>query len=102
MPRKSGSKTIKKVWNCSINVAGNELHNKDYTTLQELANDLGLSYSQAYELAPNGRVKKTTNNFKYKPNINITRIGNIGAIKQETPPSTSDYNFKVDASKIEN
>ena len=33
-------------WNCKITQQNNELHNKDYLTLKDLADDIGLSYNQ--------------------------------------------------------
>ena len=75
MPRKVGSETKKNVWNVTINIEDNEIHNKEYPTLNHIAKDLGLTYNQVYELGPNGRVKKRpTKNFRYDPKIQITRI----------------------------
>tara|TARA_R100001015_G_C4634648_1_gene201617 strand:+ start:4889 stop:5218 length:330 start_codon:yes stop_codon:yes gene_type:complete len=78
--RIKGSKTNKKCWSVVITQGDIELHNKEYTTLKEAGNDLGLSYSQICELGPNGRNKKRAIHFKFMPDIKITKLN-----KKEEP-----------------
>ena len=59
---------------CKVCVAGTELHSKEYTTLKEIAEDLGLSYQQAADISV-GRMKKfKEGGFKYQPSIKIQKI----------------------------
>lgn len=78
--RNKGCKTNKKCWSVVIKQGEIELHNKEYSTLREAANDLGLTYSQICELGPNGRNKKRAIHFKFMPDIKITKLG-----KKEEP-----------------
>ena len=75
--RTKDAKTKKLCWNVTIRQSDLELHNKDYTTLREAGNDLGLTYSQICELGPNGRSKKKSIIFKFMPDIKITKICNL-------------------------
>lgn len=72
--RTKGAKTNKKCWKVFIKQNENILHDKEYTTLKEASEDLGLTYSQICELGPNGRCKKKSLNFKFMPSIQITKI----------------------------
>tara|TARA_R100000541_G_scaffold46546_3_gene53622 strand:+ start:4283 stop:4567 length:285 start_codon:yes stop_codon:yes gene_type:complete len=72
MGRRSGGLTKKLCWNCKISIQGNELHNKDYTTLKQIGEDLGISYNRVFELSTKGRKKYTT--FKYEPKVTITNL----------------------------
>ena len=72
--RTKGAKTNKKCWKVFIKQNDNILHDKEYTTLKEASEDLGLTYSQICELGPNGRCKKKSLNFKFMPSIQITKI----------------------------
>tara|TARA_R110000868_G_scaffold131332_2_gene341318 strand:+ start:14772 stop:15044 length:273 start_codon:yes stop_codon:yes gene_type:complete len=67
--RLTNSKTIKKCWNVTItNIDLTEYKNQDYATLQEVAEDLNLTYAQVADIK-GGRVKRRL----YGPNIVITR-----------------------------
>ena len=72
--RTKGAKTNKKCWKVFIKQNDTILHDKEYTTLKEASEDLGLTYSQICELGPNGRCKKKSLNFKFMPSIEITKI----------------------------
>jgi len=72
--RKNGSESNKLCWRVVISIDGNELHNKEYTTLKIAGDELGLTYSQICDLKPNGRNKKKHTAFKFYPKIDITRI----------------------------
>ena len=59
---------------CKVCVGDTELHSKEYTTLKEIAEDLGLSYQQAADISV-GRMKKfVKGSFKYQPTIDIQKI----------------------------
>ena len=51
------------------------LHNKDYKCLKEIAEDLGLTYQQVADLSSR-KEKKKYQQFKYFPEIKITKIQN--------------------------
>ena len=72
--RTKGAKTNKKCWKVFIKQGDEILHNKDYSTLKDASEDLGLTYSQICELGPKGRCKKKSLNFKFMPTISITKI----------------------------
>ena len=72
--RTKNAKTKKLCWDVKITQGDVILHHNQYTTLREAGDDLGLSYSQICELGPNGRCKKKSINFKFMPDIQITKI----------------------------
>ena len=80
MARKKGSTTKKKCW--SIRVIQNEVEvfSKQYSTLTEASEDLGMSYCQLFELAPNGRNKKKKKKSKFAPEIIVEKISNYNLI----------------------
>ena len=54
--RKKGSNTLKKCWKCQVINQNETIYENEYSTLKQIANDLGLSYSQVVELS-SGRKK---------------------------------------------
>jgi len=80
--RTKNAKTKKLCWDVLISFEEDIIHHKQYKTLREAGEDLGLTYSQICELGPNGRCKKKSINFKFMPDIKITKIGN--APKEQT------------------
>tara|TARA_R110002096_G_scaffold5794_3_gene26665 strand:- start:103 stop:306 length:204 start_codon:yes stop_codon:yes gene_type:complete len=59
---------------CKVCVGETELHSKEYRSLKEIAEDLGLSYQQAADISV-GRLKKfVKGSFKYQPTIDIQKI----------------------------
>ena len=56
--RTKGAKTNKNCWRVLIKQGEHILCDKEYKTLKDGAEDLGLTYSQICELGPNGRCKK--------------------------------------------
>lgn len=63
-----------KIFNCIItDHKGECIHNEDYFTLQEIAQDLGLSNNVIYNLSSRRRDLKYTK-FKYYPLIEINKI----------------------------
>ena len=75
--RTKGAKTNKNCWRVLIKQGDIVLCDKEYKTLKDGADDLGLTYSQICELGPNGRCKKKSINFKFMPDIKITKINNM-------------------------
>ena len=51
------------------------LHNKDYKCLKDISEDLGLTYQQVADLSSR-KEKKKYQQFKYFPEIKITKIQN--------------------------
>ena len=49
------------------------LHNQDYKSLKDIANDLGLTYQQVADLSSR-KERKKYQDFKFFPKIEINRI----------------------------
>lgn len=64
-------------FNCKITLGDNELHNKDYVTLTDIANDIKLSYSIVADISSGRRSKKKWNEFIYYPIITIVKLKKI-------------------------
>jgi hypothetical protein len=59
---------------CKVCVGDIELHSKEYKTLKDISQDLGLSYQQVADISV-GRMKKfQVGDFKYQPRVNIEKI----------------------------
>ena len=87
--RTTGSKTNKKCWSVIIKQGDIELHNNQYSTLKEAADELGLTYSQICELGPNGRNKKRAIHFKFMPDIQITKLNKVEPVVNSLVESLS-------------
>ena len=61
-------------FNCKIIQQNIELHNKDYLTLKDIADDIGLSYHIVSNISSNRKPNKKTSNFIYFPKIIITKL----------------------------
>tara|TARA_R100000734_G_C3305095_1_gene95611 strand:- start:568 stop:861 length:294 start_codon:yes stop_codon:yes gene_type:complete len=61
-------------YNCKITQNGVELHNKDYISLKDISNELGLSYHIVANISSNRKPNKKTSNFIYFPKIEIVRL----------------------------
>jgi len=76
--RTKGIKNKKINWCCVITAPWLEdqiLHDKEYSSLQEISDDLKMSYSKVFDLSPKGRNKtKSLNTFIYAPKITITKV----------------------------
>ena len=73
MGRKKGTSTNKLCWHLLIKFNDDILKEQDYSTLKQIAEELGISYNRVFELTEKGRVNKL-NNSKYTPTITITKI----------------------------
>ncbi len=71
--RLTNSKAKCEIWNCSIKEEDNIKFNKNYSTLKEMGDDLGMTYSQITDLK-NKRSNRKQIRFKFHPEITITRI----------------------------
>ena len=61
-------------FNCKITQNELELHNQDYQTLKDLADDIGLSYHIVADLHSGRRKENKRQQFKFQPKIEIRRI----------------------------
>ena len=71
--RKKGSTTLKLCWKCEVINQNEIVFQNEYATLKQVANELGLTYSQVVELS-SGR--KKDNKGRYDTNYRFTRIIN--------------------------
>tara|TARA_R110001592_G_scaffold153_4_gene902 strand:+ start:695 stop:859 length:165 start_codon:yes stop_codon:yes gene_type:complete len=51
-----------------------ELHNQDYKSLKDLAEDIGLSYNIIADLHSGRRKENKRKDFRFQPKIEISRI----------------------------
>ena len=65
---------MKNRFTCIVMLGDNCLHKEEYKTLQEISDDLNLTYQQVADCS-SGRPNKIFNNkFKYSPQIRIEKI----------------------------
>lgn len=60
--RSKGSKTIALCWRLEVINQNDIIFTKEYTTLKEIANELGITYNQVVELS-SGRKKQPTGRY---------------------------------------
>tara|TARA_R110002126_G_scaffold954_3_gene5706 strand:- start:3382 stop:3720 length:339 start_codon:yes stop_codon:yes gene_type:complete len=70
-------------FNCKISIGDNELHNKDYLSLYDIADELKLSYSIIADISCGRRNKKKWNEFIYYPIIEITKLKHTEKAEKE-------------------
>ena len=61
-------------FNCKITQQGVELHNKDYLSLKDISNDIGLSYNIVSNISCGRKPNKKTSEFIFFPKIEITKL----------------------------
>lgn len=61
-------------FNCKITQNDTELHNQDYLTLKDLADDIGLSYPIVADIHTGRRKDNKRKTFRFQPKIEISRI----------------------------
>ncbi len=71
--RTTKSTTQKDIWNVRMILDGNETYNKNFKTMTEIAEDLGMSYNQVSDLKCK-RSKRKQIRFKFSPEIIFTRL----------------------------
>ena len=79
------------MFNCKITQQCNDcvLLYKDYDTLKDICKDLGLTYQQVADLSSR-KEKKKYQEFKYFPNIEITRVNKNRVDSKDGPHSEGD------------
>lgn len=81
--RTKGAKTEKDCWELKIYYPDYIVKEGTYKTLQDVANDLNLSYNQVSEFTNKGR-NKTKTKYSFYPTIDLKKIckeEDIGAIE---------------------
>ena len=61
-------------FNCTITQMGKEIHNKDYITLKDISDDIGLSYSIIADISSGRKKNLKYNDFIYFPSVEIKRL----------------------------
>ena len=79
--RKKGSITTKLCWECEVHNQNEIIYKGQLATLKEIANELGLSYSQVEELS-SGRKKDSKG--RYDTNYRLSKINSAGKLNNET------------------
>jgi hypothetical protein len=87
--RTKGANTKKVCWSLKIYYPDYVVKEGTYTTLQDVADDLGLSYNQVSEMTNKGR-NKTKSKYSFYPTIDLKKICDIGAIPNLLPNQTED------------
>ena len=59
---------------CVVQLEDNIIHDKKYKTLQEISDELGLSYGMVADFSSGRKKHNKYNNFKYFPQVKIDRI----------------------------
>ena len=77
--RTKGAKTSKTCWELKIFYPDYIVKEGKYKTLQDVADDLGLSYNQVSEMTNKGR-NKTKSKYSFYPTIHLTKIDDIAPI----------------------
>lgn len=67
-------KSLNNCFNCIITQNEIELHNQDYKSLKDIAEDIGLSYNIIADLHCGRRKQNKRQEFKFQPKIKITRL----------------------------
>ena len=83
-------KSLNNCFNCTIEQNGNTLLDKDYITLKEISEDIGLSYSIIADISSGRKKNSKYNNFKFMPQIQIRRIN-----KKEYNENKKEYNENI-------
>ena len=78
------------IFNCKVEINGEEHHNKDYKSLKEISNELKLSYQQVADLSINRVKRRTTNNFIFHPIITISKVNPVEPVKTDNTIKTEE------------
>jgi len=92
--RTKGATTKKECWKLKIYYPDYIVKQGTYTTLKDVASDLGLSYNQTTELTNKGR-NKTKNKFSFYPTIELHKIC-INPIDNLEEPINSENIEEID------
>jgi hypothetical protein len=63
----------KLIWDVIVRIGEDTIHDKQYISIKDIADDLNLTYQQVSDLSI-GRSKRFDSNFKYQPKIQIKKI----------------------------
>jgi hypothetical protein len=63
----------KLIWDVVVRIGEDTIHDKQYISIKDIAEDLNLTYQQVSDLSI-GRSKRFDSNFKYQPKIQIKKI----------------------------
>jgi hypothetical protein len=63
----------KLIWDVVVRIGEDTIHDKQYISIKDIADDLNLTYQQVSDLSI-GRSKRFDSNFKYQPKIQIKKI----------------------------
>ena len=98
--RKKGSNTLKLCWDCEVHNQNETIFKGQFATLKEIANELGLSYSQVVELS-SGR--KKDNKGRYDTNYRLKRINNSAEkLNNETEEENPNLIYEDENTSTEN
>ena len=98
--RKKGSNTLKLCWECEVLNQNETIFKGQFATLKEIANELGLSYSQVVELS-SGR--KKDNKGRYDTNYRLKRINNSAEkLNNETEEENPNLIYEDENTSTEN
>ena len=64
------------IYNCKITMGDQMIHYGNYQSLNDIANDLGISYNIISNIHIGRKPDKKWTNYKYKQNIEITKLNN--------------------------
>ena len=67
-------KSKKNKWVCVIHIDGTEVHNKNYMSLEDIGDDIGLSKNICYDLSSRKTSFKKYKDCKFFPVISINRL----------------------------
>jgi hypothetical protein len=70
-------------FNCQIILNSKIIHDKDYITLKDISDELGLSYNIIADISCQRKKNHAYKNFIYQPIINIKRINKKECLKKD-------------------
>ena len=62
------------IYNCKITMGEQVIHQNNYQSLKDIADELGISYHIVSNIHIGRKPDKKWSNYKYKQNIEITRL----------------------------
>jgi len=94
--RKEGCKTIAKCWIVEVFNQNETIFKGEFSTLKEIANELGLSYSQIVEISaerkkqPTGRYDTSYKLTKIKNGVKLNNAEKLNEIEEEVKKDTDE------------
>tara|TARA_R110000824_G_C15029744_1_gene659228 strand:- start:210 stop:491 length:282 start_codon:yes stop_codon:yes gene_type:complete len=91
--RTKGSIGKNNCWSLNVSVNGNEIHNQEYKTLQEISSILGFTYNQVVEIS---NKRKKIGKGTFDTQYSISRIGKkTGCIVEEVSEDAPVLSLKI-------